>query len=483
MIPTPWAILLCKFKGDDSTPPHPRSFYENLFTSTKKGVRSMANFFHEMSHGRLDLSGSQIFPYKDGWFTLNHTLVEFNKVKDEYLKWDAAPSPKGVAPLNSNYAFRIWAEEAATWYRPDIPKVDLTKFSGVVAVANILDVGCVGWPDMRAICDESTVKPSILGQEMGHGYGLDHSRVHNSLMDYEDPYDIMSTRRAFIDRHPDYDSIGVPRVGDYGLSIGPGLNAANMDSRGWLDYSRVKKITYGEETVELRPLHRSDLRGYLAIVVEVVSGFLASEYMYIDKFFVEFRMNKGWDGGFNRARPIGSWLPPAAPVVLIHYFEENFSYIIRVLMNKGDKFEIKEGEHHLKIELLDIDEGKETASITVKHTPISVPSVTYFKFPWEYISPAIPLQCNGRDIAIVNERIIRKPEWSLRPILKSLADISSSYQFKSEASKIIRQDALQTIIRIANQELKDLNSLEGVASLPPDWSEQSQQKHLKNKRK
>ena len=437
----------------------------------------MANFFHEMSHGRLDLSGSQIFPYKEGWFTLTHTLVEFNKVKDEYLKWYA--DPKGVAPLNSNYAFRIWAEEAATWYHPDLPKVDLTRFSGVVAVANV-GVGCVGWlGSMRAICDENTVKPSILGQEMGHGYGIDHARIHNSLMDYLDPYDIMSTRAAYSDRHPDYDSIGWSVAMDYGLSIGPGLNAALMDSRGWLDYSRVKKITYGEETVELRPLHRLDLPGFLAIVVEVVSGFLATEYMYIDKFFVEFRMNKGWDGGFNRG------LGPAAPVVLIHYFEENHSYIMKVLMNKGDKFEIKEGEHHLKIELLDIDRGKETASIMVKHTPISVPSATYFKFPWEYISPAIPLipVGHGRDIASVNERIIRKPEWSLRPILKSLADISSSYQFKNEASKRIRQDALQTIIRIANQELKDLNSLEGVALPPPDWNEQSQQKHLKHKMK
>jgi hypothetical protein len=52
-----------------------------------------------------------------------------------------------------------------------------------------------------------------------------------------------------------------------------------------------------------------------------------------------------------------------------------------------------------------------------------------------------------------------------RPILKSLADISSSYQFHNEASKRIRQDGLQTIIRIANEELKDLNRLEGVA--PP----------------
>jgi hypothetical protein len=430
----------------------------------------MANFFRDMSHGRLDLSGSQIFPYEDGWFTLTHTLKEFNKVKAEYNKW--AADPKGVQPLNSNYAFRIWAEEAAAMYHPDIPKVDLTKFSGVVAVANVGNIGTVGWiGEMRVICDEFCVKPSILGQEMAHGYGLDHGRIHNSTVDYLDPYDIMSTRSAYSDRYPDYDSIGWPVAMDYGLSIGPGLNAANMDSRGWLDYSRVKKITYGEETVELRPLHRLDLPGFLAIVVEVVSGFLATEYTYIDKFFVEFRMNEGWDGGFNRG------LGPAAPVVLIHYFEENNSYIMtEVLRKKGDKFEIKEGEHHLNIQLLDIDVVKRTARITLKHSPISVPSITYHMIPWEYISPAIPLISKGlgRDIAIVNEKITRTPQWSLRPILKSLADISSSYQFSNEASKKIRQESLQTIIRITNEELKALYSLEGVA-LPLDWSEQSEQ--------
>ena len=66
---------------------------------------------------------------------------------------------------------------------------------------------------------------------------------------------------------------------------------------------------------------------------------------------------------------------------------------------------------------LDIDVGKRTARITIKHSPISVPSITYFKLSWEYLSPAIPLipKGPGRDIAIVNEKIIRTPQWSLRP--------------------------------------------------------------------
>lgn len=426
----------------------------------------MANFFHEMSHGKLDLSGSQIFPYKDGWFTLTHTFKELNKKYEDWIKWSA--DKKGPEPQKSTFTFRIWAEEAATWYHPD-RKVDLTKFSGVVAVATVGHVGYVGWPgEMHAICDEFSVKPSVIAQEMGHGYGLRHSMLHGSLDEYMDEYDIMSTRSAFSARHTDYDSIHDPAYKDVNISIGPGLNAANMDGRGWLDYSRVRRITYGNETVDLRPLHRFDLPGLLAIVVEVPSGFLTPGFTDIEKFFVEFRMNEDWDAGFR----------PAASVVLIHYFKENHSYIMKpILWNKGDKFEFKEGEHFLKIEVLGINVRERTARISVQHSPISVPSTKYVKLPWEYLSPAIPLNPTGlgRDIAIVNERITCTPQWSLRPIVKSLADISFSYRFNNEASRRICQDALQTIIRIANEELNVLNSLEGPAPPPRDWSNQSLQ--------
>jgi hypothetical protein len=78
--------------------------------------------------------------------------------------------------------------------------------------------------------------------------------------DYNDPWDIMSTLRAFMAPYPTYNSIGEPpglQVCDNdpksvtygklvnagqtrGLSIGPGLNAANMDSQGWLDKRRIR---------------------------------------------------------------------------------------------------------------------------------------------------------------------------------------------------------------------------------------------------
>src|SRR6266498_5013212 len=81
----------------------------------------------------------------------------------------------------------------------------------------------------------------------------------------------MSTEFAMSASHPAYDSIHQPEhwvawldrmwTYDFQRSIGPGLNAANMDGRGWLDSSRVWRPSDGtaiyRTDVELRPFHRS----------------------------------------------------------------------------------------------------------------------------------------------------------------------------------------------------------------------------------
>jgi hypothetical protein len=440
MISSPWAILLCKFNDNDTE--RPRKFYDDMFTTTGSGNRNMIDYFRDMSHGTLDLSGSKTF----GWFTLDKSLKDYKDYSLEYFKTHP-DNPNG-----SRTALVDWAKEAATRYRPDIPKVDLDKFAGVVVVYNVR-VDLFGLMNkMAAVCDDASVKPAALGQEMGHGYGLAHSR-YDALpgFDYKDPWDIMSVFNAFSAPHPNYDSIGTSVT--LRLSIGPGLNAANMHSRGWLDHSRVWKTKYAVDTVvELRPLHRRDLPGFLAI--------------YIDNFFIEFRMNEDWDAGFPE------------PIVIIHYLEDNYSYRMDpVLSNNGDKFEIKEGEHtelyhHLKIELQDIDVNQRKARISIDYTPIR--PFVYHKLPYEYISPAIPLSRLDprRDIEIIHEKIINNPEWPLRTILKSLADISSMDQFNNTTIRI-RKEALETIIKIANKELNLLEIPGGVA-LPIDSDEQMQ---------
>ena len=66
MIQTPWAVLRCPIQR--------RRFrtlrlqrYDDLFTSSGVGKLNMVDFFRDMSHGQLDLSGSRVF----GWYTLD----------------------------------------------------------------------------------------------------------------------------------------------------------------------------------------------------------------------------------------------------------------------------------------------------------------------------------------------------------------------------------------------------------------------------
>jgi hypothetical protein len=259
---TSWAILLVKF-SDDNSEPYARKRYEEIFTTSGSGKWNMVDYFRDMSHGKLDLNGSKVF----GWYTLDKKLSEYS---------GSGANPEGRQELID------WARAKAT-----DDGVNLSEFFSVVVVLNFgadLFGGSSG-----VVCGDdgannamSGLSPSFLGQEMGHTYGLMHSRLEGSANDYGDRYDVMSVAAALMAPHPVYtelDTFGQPV-----FQIGPGLNAANMWSQGWLDETRVWNDSGSGRvnvTVQLRPLHRYDL-----------PGFLAARF---GDYFIEFRMNSGWD--------------------------------------------------------------------------------------------------------------------------------------------------------------------------------------------
>ena len=229
----------------------------------------MIRYFSDYTHQQLDLSGSQVF----GWYPLDKSVDEYNALgqgaRDQLV---------------------VWARKAATDHG-----VNLGPFYSVVVCTNLWqDIG-VGAAKSGVVAQGTTAIPRLLGHEMGHVYGLDHSRIDGSNEDYKDPWDIMSAAADF--SAPD---------GEFSL-IGPGLNASNMRSRGWLDETRVWKFnpTGGDydETITLRRLVRHDLPGFLA--AEISGGRLA-----------EFRVGEGWDGAVPRA------------AVLIHRFAGGHSYLM-----------------------------------------------------------------------------------------------------------------------------------------------------------
>src|SRR5574341_1478217 len=90
---SPWAVLLCKVKSDatgrfdpNSEPPNApgvlpfRTVCENFFTNANAGFNAV-RFFSDMSHGKLDLSDSQVL----GWYTLAVNITGYTNVGDPIL--------------------------------------------------------------------------------------------------------------------------------------------------------------------------------------------------------------------------------------------------------------------------------------------------------------------------------------------------------------------------------------------------------------
>jgi hypothetical protein len=413
MIKSPWAVLLCKF-NDDSTEPFTRDYYEDLFTVSGVGTQNMVDFFRDISHGSLDLSDSRVF----GWYTLN-------KKRSEYVGSGANPSGRNDL-IN-------WARQAAT-AKGD----DLSRYVSVVVCMNV-STDLFGGGN-GVVCDNGSTDPRYLGQEMGHFYGLDHSRAEtiqpcgdDSGVDYKDFWDVMSTAGcAFSASHPRYNFIG------------PGLNAANMASRGWLDESRVWKTNSQsfDTVITLRPLHRRDL-----------SGFLSAR---LGEYLVEFRNKDSWDAAIPK------------PAVLIHRFEDNHSYLMSANSGKqdlgvGDVFgraiEVPGVFSTVSnIEVLEINANQQFAKIRLHHHGIRI----------NYINPEEqPFRNPGVAYGVILGGVI-SPVSRNSPLLKTLEHIAlyeSSETISSvQLQNAVRLEMLSSILTLAQDQMQALQAFRQPAS-------------------
>lgn len=417
---TPWAILLCKWSDQDAEP-ESVGFFERLFTPAGAGTRNMVEHFDLMSHGTLDVSGSQVF----GWLTMPRPQSDY--------AGNVMVAPEGQ--INRQGLVDLARATAIT------NGVDLTRFWGVVVCTNTAtDLFGGGGP--QAVCGPGSFEPAVLGQEMGHGYGLDHSRRAGSTEDYQDPWDVMSTWNSC---HMAVDS-------DYSR-IGPGLNAANMRGRGWLDESRVWTSRERDftETIELRPLHRRDLPGFLAAQV---GGYL-----------VEFRVAEAWDAAIPRA------------AVLVHSFDANSSNIHpgnsgAVDLVTGDAFESGDPSAHLKlyvrVEVQGIDPRGLTATLQVAHR---FPQLPPTKIGGDHGTPWVDgggftdlgqLTLGGGGLIVVGGRTVQiAPGDSAIVVLEHLAAAEAVGAVRDTAARnSIRKAAMQELALFAESGLQDLEPFE-----------------------
>ena len=374
----PWAILVCRFR-DDADPANVLvrdlpgidpvaladtgtvlDLFKRFFTKEGNGTFNAVRYFNEMSHGSVDLNDSQVFVVN--------------------LLWTKAESD-GYATNPGGGVYESMITQAAQTAAKQ-QGVQLQNFYGIVITSHYflamaqggpipggaIVAGPVGWAgmDYRYVRNNGT---ESFGQEMGHGFGLDHSRVDgNETTDYLDPWDIMSTHNAYSGPDPDYHLRG------------PGVNAWNMRCRGWLDESRVWHCPNGTftQTLQLRPLHRKDLSGFLAAELPPMNdtgGF--------PRYLVEYRKKENWDNGIPRS------------CILVHRFEGpigqflgTHSYVMKGSTGwsdlvAGDTFAPYAPFGGPQLVVLSIDDNTSTANVILGMASYPIRPPTYD--PWWWI--------------------------------------------------------------------------------------------------
>jgi len=411
MIHTPWAVLLCKF-GNNDFEPFPRKYYEDLFTTTGVGSMNMVDYFHDVSHGALDLSGTKVFPRNNGWYTpINQAASDYNSI---------LATARNAAMADG---------------------VNLAEYFSVLVCTN-WQLDTQGAPG-GVVADAMGTFPAVLGHEMGHAYGLSHSGADGSTAEYGDPWDIMSAKLTYMADHPEWRSDPRAQVNNGEETVGPILNACNMAAMSWLDETRVWTANNG--VIALRPLIRRDLPGFLAA--------------RLGSYLVEFRVKEGWDARVE-------------PVVLVHRFEANRSYLMsdtdgRQGLIKGSVFQVGDSTAPLSdwiyVKVLDIDASGYSATLELVHRLAASAPV---------LGPGALLggvTADGGGWIILGKRVIHVPPRSpAMPLLEEVAAIQGSDLITNPATRdMVRREALSAIAGHLEMQRSSLSPLPAHSNSHP----------------
>jgi len=267
---TPWLVILCRFK-DAAGPPPPIANFTALYTAPD--LENIVTYWGDITYGALDLSGSEVL----GWLTLDQKVGDYRG--------------SGANPAGRNDLVN-WAKAKAI-----AAGADLGRFFGVV-VCTFPGVDLFGSPGRFVVCAPDS-SLTLLAQEVGHGYGLEHSRSVANPTDYNDPYCIMSGL-TFGGTNPTF-------TGRFGQS-GPGLCAPYLLVGGWLPESRIARVasngrTPPPVTLTLSPLHERSPRHRQVAVIDFNVPQTAT-------YFIENRARDGWDRGLVQGAVVIHRWPP-----------------------------------------------------------------------------------------------------------------------------------------------------------------------------
>ncbi len=375
-----WAVLVCRYK-DDTNDPNTTTIaelaaqwrpnypgvdwlgpnwdtnthtildhYQRLFTATGRATtNNMPNFYTAMSHGNVVLDRTVVLPCLIDYTSAQAAIDDqansgkfqtdnFHRAKVA-LQQQWGLDPRDFYALIVSFQFPDWGSQGGNY-----------------------DGGPGVYMDVRYTVNNGSKR---WGHEMGHAFGLDHSRAdandpgfnpvncRSPGPDYRDPWDAMSAECCYGDFDPDYGAKG------------PGFNAWNMRSRRWLDETRVWHCPdeVFSKTLTLRPLHRRDLPGFLAAELppmKATSG--------LPKYLVEFRLKADWDSGLPRSCVQIHRLDGSVGQFMGTHSYVQFSLKNNPDMTAGDIFVAPGGPSPI-VRVLSIDEAQASAVVRLSHLP------------------------------------------------------------------------------------------------------------------
>lgn len=352
----PWVIVLCKFT-DRQQEPHGVQYYQDMFANPGKG--GMHDYWRDVSHDQLSVAGTVV----KGWYTLPTTSYEYDAwnrphkanacasaadADVDFSKYygvvsivnhPQASDPRRTATLATaidSDDTTITVSNPSVWPALPYPAVIDGELLHVTAVSgNTWTVqrghegskradhaaGAELWlstgadlfgtgpgflnydgKGLAAVVAAEDINLVGMAHEMGHGFNLPHSRkLSTSTGDYNDCYDIMSAFTC-VQSFTGAD-FGTPRAS------GPGLNAINLDRKGWIPGDRkftLDSSSCTPKTIQLASLSRNSAPGYLqartpaAVHIDTPKdGNGNPTSTTSDYYSIEFRSKNGWDAGFN----------------------------------------------------------------------------------------------------------------------------------------------------------------------------------------
>ena len=305
-IKAPWAVILCRFKGEGGNPLVERpveQFYRGAFSP---GTGGLVEYWRDVSLGMIDINGSQVF----GWLEIDITRANAAWLRGKGVQRrdliDAAvraAQSKRLDPVNGFHSqIAVYMENWSTVVPPGT-----TDWSDPTSGHLWIDMGADRLAWGSRVCLTPPHDGNICAHEMGHSFDMYHDLGPDLVTDYADPCCILSQNNAFV--HPTWER-----------AFGPALCLPHLVQKDWMFTRRVyydggawQSLTDGI-ALPLAPITDPGARANLGIKLAFKRDEKAWDY------YLEWVKPTDWNQGIRRSlvfiRRIAPWGTRETPAFL-----------------------------------------------------------------------------------------------------------------------------------------------------------------------